>query len=167
MRFGATPGGCHFLTADIVDRTGMADWAFAFMSYGDRWRARHRLCHEVLNGRLAGSFDDHHYKYTYRFLSRLLEEPEDFFQETELYVASYYHSPKPYANAYPNPRSTPGAIILSVTYGIDPTPTDDPFLGAAIEASRALATAMIPGKFLVDAIPMCGCPHTQRAPKSR
>ena len=57
------------------------------MSYGDRWRTRHRLSHEVLNERLAGSFDDHQYKYTYRLLSRLLEAPESFFQEAELYVA--------------------------------------------------------------------------------
>ena len=127
------------------------------MSYGDRWRVRRRLCQEVLNGRLAGSFDDYQYKYTYRFLSRLLEEPESFFQEAELYVASYHPSPKLYAHASPNPRSTPGAMLLSVTYGIDPTSVDDPFLSAAIKAAHALGTVLIPGEFLVDAIPVCGC----------
>ena len=54
------------------------------MSYGDGWRARRRLAHESLNERLPESFDSHKYKYTYRFLSRLLEEPESFFQEAEL-----------------------------------------------------------------------------------
>lgn len=54
------------------------------MPYGDQWRARRRLCHEGLNERLAGSFDSHQYKYTYRFLSRLLEAPDSFFQEAEL-----------------------------------------------------------------------------------
>jgi len=56
------------------------------MPYGDRWRVRRRLLsHEVLpNVRLATSFDGHRYKYTYRFLSCLLEAPERFFQEVEL-----------------------------------------------------------------------------------
>jgi len=55
------------------------------MPYGDRWRARRRLFQEVLpNARLVASFDNHRYKYTYRFLSRLLEAPETFFQEVEL-----------------------------------------------------------------------------------
>ena len=54
------------------------------MSYGARWRARRRLCHEVLNVRLTESFDDHQYKYVHRFLSRLLEEPKHFMRELEL-----------------------------------------------------------------------------------
>jgi len=59
------------------------------MPYGSRWRARRRLCHEVLNERLSGSFDSHQYKYMYRSLSRLLEEPGRFMQEVDLYVMSY------------------------------------------------------------------------------
>ena len=54
------------------------------MPYGDGWRARRRLSHEVLNVRLAASFDNHRHKYMYRFLSCLLEAPERFFQEVEL-----------------------------------------------------------------------------------
>jgi len=60
------------------------------MPYGGQWRARRRLCHEALNERLSGSFDSHQYKYTYRFLSSLLEEPERFMQEVELYVVSHH-----------------------------------------------------------------------------
>ena len=53
------------------------------------------------------------------------------------------------------PRSLPGAIILSVTYGIDVKSTKDPFLTATLDGSHALATFMVPGKFLADAIPLC------------
>jgi hypothetical protein len=35
---------------------------------------------------------------------------------------------------------------------------DDPFLSASLDASRALTSAMVPGKFLVDAIPIRTCP---------
>jgi len=59
------------------------------MPYGSRWRVRRRLCHEVLNERLSGSFDSHQYKYMHRSLSRLLEEPGRVMQEVELCVVSY------------------------------------------------------------------------------
>jgi len=59
------------------------------MPYGSRWRARRRLCHEDLNEGLTGSFDSHQYKYTYRLLSRVLEEPGRFMQEADLCVVSH------------------------------------------------------------------------------
>jgi hypothetical protein len=65
-------------------RTGASEWSFAVMPYGAPWRARHKLCHEVLNVRLAGSFDNYQYKYVHRFLSSLLEEPERFMEGLEL-----------------------------------------------------------------------------------
>ena len=45
-------------------------------------------------------------------------------------------------------------MILSVTYGIDPKSTDDPFLSATVNAAQTLSSAMVPGKFLVDTIPI-------------
>ena len=69
----------------FVDRTGFGEWRLTMMPYGDKWRVRRKLSHEVLlDVRLAASFDSHRYKYTYRFLSRLLEVPERFFQDVEL-----------------------------------------------------------------------------------
>jgi len=62
----------------------MADWALPLLPSGDRWGARRKLFHEVLNGRLARNFDSNHLKYVHRFLSRLLEAPENFIQEIEL-----------------------------------------------------------------------------------
>ena len=78
------PRETGWLLLTFVDRTGTTDWALTMMSYGDGWRARRRLAHEVLNVRLIESFDSHQYKYTHRFLSRLLEAPESFFQEADL-----------------------------------------------------------------------------------
>ena len=76
--------GVASLTSKLIDRTGTTEWAFAMMSYGARWRVRRRLCHEVLNVRLTGSFDGHQYKYVHCLLSRLLEEPKRFIRELEL-----------------------------------------------------------------------------------
>ena len=52
-------------------------------------------------------------------------------------------------------------MIMSATYGIEIKSVDDPFLSATLEATHALATALMPGKFLVDTIPMRSCLHIQ------
>ena len=51
----------------------------------------------------------------------------------------------------------PGAIILSITYGINIKSIDDQFLNANLEASHAIAAVMVPGKFLADVIPIRAC----------
>jgi len=43
---------------------------------------------------------------------------------------------------------------MSVAYGMDVKSLDDPFLRAMLEATHAFATATVPGKFLVDIIPI-------------
>ena len=50
---------------------------------------------------------------------------------------------------------------MSITYGIDAKSTDDRFLNVNIQASRATSAALVPGNFLVDVIPICGCLCTQ------
>jgi len=50
--------------------------------------------------------------------------------------------------------------MLSITYGIDVKAVGDPFLNASVQATHAAAAALVPGKFLVDAIPMRARPCT-------
>jgi len=63
-------------------------------------------------------------------------------------------SPNPAAYASLNSRSLPGAVILSATYGIDAKSTEDPLLKLILEATHTFAATTVPGKFLVDNIPM-------------
>ena len=44
---------------------------------------------------------------------------------------------------------------MSTAYGIDIESADNPFLNTNLEATRGMTIAMIPGKFLVDIIPIC------------
>jgi hypothetical protein len=46
---------------------------------------------------------------------------------------------------------------MSVTYGMDVKSINDQFLSANLEASHAWESAVEPGKFLVDAIPIRAC----------
>ena len=50
-------------------------------------------------------------------------------------------------------RSTSGAIILSIAYGIDANSRDDKWVQASAEAAHALTRLLVPGKFLADLIP--------------
>lgn len=47
--------------------------------------------------------------------------------------------------------------MFSITYGIDVKSADDKFLKASVEAAHALATVVVPGKFIVDTIPIRAC----------
>ena len=49
---------------------------------------------------------------------------------------------------------------MSMTYGIDVESANNPFLSANLEASRGLGAALVPGKFLVDTIPLRMRPNT-------
>ena len=44
---------------------------------------------------------------------------------------------------------------MSITYGIDIKSADDRFLNASLEATHTIVAALVPGKFLVDVIPIC------------
>ncbi|KAJ7917029.1 cytochrome P450 [Mycena leptocephala] len=47
-----------------------------------------------------------------------------------------------------------GEIIMSVAYGIDVKPANDPYITQADAALHSLVNAAVPGRFLVDSIPL-------------
>ncbi|KAJ7312302.1 cytochrome P450 [Mycena albidolilacea] len=47
-----------------------------------------------------------------------------------------------------------GKMIMSITYGIDVLPLNDPYLKLSHEMARAGSVAAVPGKYLVDTIPV-------------
>lgn len=50
--------------------------------------------------------------------------------------------------------SSVAALVMEMTYGLNITSNGDRFLRAAMEAAQATIQAMVPGAFLVDAIPI-------------
>ncbi|KAF8650224.1 hypothetical protein AX16_005339, partial [Volvariella volvacea WC 439] len=108
------------------------DFDFAFMRYGDDWRQRRRIMHQSFHPTAVSRFRPQTQKATHELLRRLLDDPENFFTHV---------------------RHMGGEIIMSVTYGIDVQPKDDPYLDYSDRALRHLVTAAIPGAFLVDTLP--------------
>jgi hypothetical protein len=47
-----------------------------------------------------------------------------------------------------------GETIMSIAYGLDVQPADDPYIEVAEHGVRSVVAAAIPGAFLVDVIPL-------------
>ncbi|KAL0958520.1 hypothetical protein HGRIS_000662 [Hohenbuehelia grisea] len=108
------------------------EWAFAFMAYNDDWKARRALFEHDF-----GSADKTWYQRQLstsvtRLLLSLLETPSNFMDHT---------------------RHMPGALMLSIAYGIDIQAKDDAYIQVAEEAMHSMSLAGIWGTFLVDHMP--------------
>ncbi|KAK7035796.1 cytochrome P450 [Favolaschia claudopus] len=109
------------------------DFALAFMKYGDHWRAHRKLFHEVFNSVAAQNFRIKERQVTNELLKDLLEKPGHDILDHLRHMAA--------------------KIVMSIAYGIDVAPADDPYVELADKAVEGLVTAIVPGRFLVDAFP--------------
>ncbi|KAF7366049.1 Cytochrome P450 [Mycena venus] len=110
-------------------------WHFniGLMKYGDEWRTHRRLINGGFNAKAAQKYEPTELVATHGVLARLLHAPEDF-------MAHFRHMA--------------GEIIMSVAYGIDVLPSDDPYVTLAHEAMRTFSIGIIPGVYLVDTFPL-------------
>ncbi|KAF9476783.1 cytochrome P450 [Pholiota conissans] len=105
-----------------------------FMDYGTEWRQGRRLMDELLRPSSMGQFHPHLLNITRRMLNKFLEDPE--------------------SDAFDTIRHVVGEIVMSIGYGLQVQPHNDPFVSTAKEATHTLSKASIPGAFLVDAFPI-------------
>ncbi|KAJ7769656.1 cytochrome P450 [Mycena maculata] len=106
-------------------------WDFAL---GDNWRAHRRLFHEVFNLVAAQSFRPKEREVCHELLYDILQRPDH--------------------DVLDHLRHMAAKIVLSVAYGIDVLPSNDPYVELAENAVDGLVTAIVPGRFLVDSIPL-------------
>ncbi|KAJ7483474.1 cytochrome P450 [Mycena latifolia] len=109
------------------------DFDFGLMKYGDHWRAHRRLFHNVFHAEAAQMFCPKELSATHELLRRLLHDPDAFMGHL---------------------RHMAGEVIMSVAYGIDVLPKNDPYVTLAQHAVQSEAIALVPGRFLVDSIPI-------------
>ncbi|KAJ7146856.1 cytochrome P450 [Mycena epipterygia] len=109
------------------------DFQLANMKYGDTWRTSRRLFNQGFNIISARNFYPKELAATHGLLRRFLHTPDAFREHI---------------------RQMAGEVIMSVAYGIDVLPVNDPYLAVAEEAAQTAIQAAIPGRFLVDSIPM-------------
>lgn len=86
-------------------------------------------------------------------LRSLLDNPEDFLQHLRQWFYSLVSSL--ILLTFSSSDSYPGSIIMSVAYGIDVLPVNDPFIDTAEKAISGLSEAGVTGAYLVDVLPLC------------
>ncbi|KAJ6622291.1 cytochrome P450 [Mycena sp. CBHHK59/15] len=96
-------------------------------------RSRRRLLHQAFNATASQEFRPKEILATHELLRRILQEPGDVMDHL---------------------RHMAGEVIMSVAYGIDVLPSNDPYIALAKEAVRSLSIASVPGRFLVDSLPI-------------
>ncbi|KAJ7106515.1 cytochrome P450 [Mycena epipterygia] len=109
------------------------DFNLGFMRYGAHWRAHRRLFHQELNVHAGERYRPKQLIATHALLRHLLHTPESF-------LAHF--------------RQFAGEIIMHVAYGIQVLPSNDPYVTLAEQAIHTLSIATIPGRFLVDSLPV-------------
>ncbi|KAJ7146914.1 cytochrome P450 [Mycena epipterygia] len=110
-------------------------WTFnlSTMPYGDTWRTSRRLFSQEFNVISSRNFRPKEIAATHGLLRRLLHTPDEF--NTHF-------------------KQMAGEFIMSVAYGIDVLPDNDPYIELAEQMVQTGVQAAIPGRFLVDSIPM-------------
>ncbi|KAF8884004.1 cytochrome P450 [Infundibulicybe gibba] len=108
------------------------DFNFPCMPYGDRWRQHRRIMHQAFHPTAARRFHPHEIRATHNLLRRLLDDPNDYMVHL---------------------RHMAGSTIMSIAYGLDVLPKDDPYIATAERAVHPMVAAAVPGTFLVDSFP--------------
>ncbi|KAJ7097114.1 cytochrome P450 [Mycena belliarum] len=96
-------------------------------------RKHRRLFHEGFNVAESRKFQPKELAATRKLLLRLLRTPDDFRMHL---------------------KQMTGEVIISIAYGIEVLPVDDPYIVLAEQAAQVGHIAAIPGRFLVDWIPL-------------
>ncbi|KAJ7089521.1 cytochrome P450 [Mycena epipterygia] len=117
------------MLVDLMDWT----WNLPLMPYGDAWRAHRRLFSQGFNVTASQNFRLEELAATHGLLRRLVHTPDAFRDHL---------------------RHMAGEIIISVAYGIDVLPVNDPYIAVAEHTVSAGIQATTPGRFLVDSIPL-------------
>ncbi|PFH48298.1 hypothetical protein AMATHDRAFT_65777 [Amanita thiersii Skay4041] len=110
-------------------------WGFAIgiTDYGETWRAERRLAHQSFHSSAAKRFRPYSLKAAHGYLRRMLDHSE------EIVESLHYMT---------------GEIVLSITYGLDILPHDDPYINLVVDAVIPALIACVPGSYLVDFLPI-------------
>ena len=119
------------------------------MSYGEPWKVRRSLFKKHFNISNAQIYQIPETKYIHRLLVSLAQRPADFVEHIQQYV-NLLHSVEKLMGAFD--RMT-GSVAISMTYGVDIRPTNDPNLQVARLANVAVVEALTTGSTSVDVFP--------------
>ncbi|KAJ1303732.1 hypothetical protein OPQ81_008156 [Rhizoctonia solani] len=124
-----------FSTRPAIMMAKLSGWteAILFVPYGPRLRTYRKFLHQTLNPRATLDFQGLQIEEVRKFMKRLLKEPERFLEHARLYA---------------------GAVSIRIAYGHTARSSDDEFIRIAEEFMDAASEATMPGRWLVETIPL-------------
>ncbi|KAF8960141.1 cytochrome P450 [Flammula alnicola] len=108
------------------------DFDLAFMDYGERWRQHRKLMHQAFNPSAADEYKPLQLRVARDLLAKLLNT-KDLMGDI---------------------RHWAGDTIISLAYGINVQPRNDPYIMTAQEGVHPILEAAMPGAFFVDLFPI-------------
>ncbi|KAI0258892.1 cytochrome P450 [Gloeopeniophorella convolvens] len=115
----------------LLEFLGMT-YNIGFLPYGKHWRHLRSKFDSHFNAKAAKGYEPLEQQAAHRLLRSLLAKPDDFPQHL---------------------RHMAGQTILSIAYGIDVSPENDPYVASAEETLKAMALGSTNEAFLYDTIP--------------
>ncbi|EJD50523.1 cytochrome P450 [Auricularia subglabra TFB-10046 SS5] len=108
-------------------------WSPGLMPYGECWRAHRRVLHHFLNEGAAKKYRDMQLRNSRVLMQSLLDDPHNFWHQIHRFSAMN---------------------IMSLAYGIDVAPKDDPWMHMADVSINCISGAGLPGSYAVDWCPI-------------
>jgi cytochrome P450 len=113
------------------------DWSFAVMPYGAKWQERRRLLHAHVRSSAAVAYQPVQLASARGLVVDLLLAEHNM-------------------NVLPDMiRTNFGTTTMKMVYGIDIKSCEDEYITIPEKVLHAVSEAVIPGRFLVDALPIC------------
>ncbi|CAE6446806.1 unnamed protein product [Rhizoctonia solani] len=124
----------NFATRPTIHMADLCRWedAILFIPYGPRLRSYRKPLQQTLNTRAIVDLENIQIQEVKMLMKRLLTSPQDFLDHAKLYGQ---------------------AVSLRIAYGHIVRDCNDEFIQTAEEFMKALAEALLPGKWLVEVIP--------------
>ncbi|KAJ2918114.1 hypothetical protein MD484_g2319, partial [Candolleomyces efflorescens] len=120
------------VTSVMINELIKFDWLFGFMPYGEPWKERRRLFQKHFHPLDTASHQPRELEHVHKLLKQLVRTPDDFIEHI---------------------RHAIGAITISIAYGLDIKPLNDPYIEIAEQALQGLAAGAAP-TWLVDSLPV-------------
>ncbi|TFK27924.1 cytochrome P450 [Coprinopsis marcescibilis] len=109
------------------------DWSMPTLPYNDQWRDQRKMFARYFSASNPNAYQPQILQVVRRFVHRVMETPDDFMK----------HS-----------RNMVGGIAFSLAYGINADKPNDPNIALADAALNSVLEALLPGKYLVDLMPV-------------
>jgi hypothetical protein len=118
--------------------------------YGNKWRSWHKAFYAHMQPTIARQYHPIELKAARRLLWNLFETPQDFMQHIRQCVINFSRSATLLAIHF----SMIGQVSLSIAYGIDTIPRNDPNIALAEAALQGVAVAQTKGR-IFNLVPFC------------